>query len=683
MSQQPYRASGSDFLSVLLTASRDARLARDWPRLAALVFAGYYLGAQLGLALTFAPLPISVLWPPNAVLFAAMLVLPAGSWWIVIAAGLPAHLISELQGGIPLAMVLCWYVSNVSEAVIGACVVRAVAPEGNPFTTVRGVSLFLAAAGGAAVLSSFLDSCFVMVNGWGNAGYWDVWSSRVISNVVTSLVIVPAIVTWTFARGAALPRWNEAALVYGGLAFATLFVFNSRLAAEWPAAQVCLPVPFLLWAAFRFGPRGASTAFTIVAITTIWGAGHGIGALASRGTLENAHSVQLYLLCLGPTLLFMAAAADQMHRGVESLRVSDKRFQLVLEATRDVVYERDMATGVMWWSHDGLAHFGYTHTDDVRDFTSLADIVHPEDLQRASAARESAIAENRSHWDAEYRVRRANGSFAHVHEKGFIVRDSEGRPTRILGALTDTSERHDTEELAQRLAQASRLTAMGELAASIAHEINQPMSAILNNVDAAQALLEAGRATDADMREILDAIRADDLRASEIVSHIRGLANKRATQVETFDMNNLARAVVRLALPAARRRGVMIKCALGTVPEVRGDHIHVQQVLLNLLFNGMDAMREVPVEQRVLHVSTAPSGPHFVEVSVRDHGCGIAPAHLPRIFDSFFTTKPDGMGLGLSIAHSLVGANGGQISAANNADGGATFRFSIPTGVTA
>jgi PAS domain S-box-containing protein len=441
---------------------------------------------------------------------------------------------------------------------------------------------------------------------------------------------------------------------------------------------VCVPVPFLLWAAFRFGPRGAGTAFTIVAVTTIWGAGHGVGALTSRRPLENAHSVQLYLLCLGPTLLFLAAAADQMRRGVESLRVSEQRFQLVLEATRDVVYERDMATGNLWWSRGGLAHFGYARTDEVRDFTSLADIVHPEDLPRAFAARDAAITEGRSLWDAEYRVRRANGAWAHVHEKGFIVRDADGRPTRMIGALTDTTERHDTEEHEQRLAQASRLTAMGELAASIAHEINQPMSAILNNVDAAQALLEAGRATDDDMHEILDAIRADDLRASEIVGHIRGLANKRATQVETFDMNTLVRSVVRLALPAARRRGVMIQTRCNPLPTVRADRIHVQQVLLNLLFNGMDAMREVPVERRVLAIATRAAGADMVEVMVQDRGHGIAPADMPRIFDSFFTTKADGMGLGLSIAHTLVGANGGRIWAENNAAGGATFRFTIP-----
>jgi two-component system, LuxR family, sensor kinase FixL len=672
------RTLARELVPVLVAASQGARLNPGWPRIVLFVFAGYYLGARLGLALTFAPLPISVLWPPNAVLFAAMLVLPAGCWWLVAAAALPAHLLSELQVGIPPAMVVCWYVSNVSEALIGACVVRAAMGEGNPFTSVRGVLLFLAACTAAAVISSFLDSAFVVLNGWGQSGYWTLWSNRVVSNITADLVVVPAIAAWLLARGTPFPRGDEAALVFGGLALAMLVVVNSSLATAFPAAQVCVPVPFLLWAAFRFGPRGSGTAFAIAALAIIWSAGHGIGALALRSPLENAHSVQLYLLCIGPTLLFLAASADQMRRGVESLRVSEKRFQLVLEATSEVVYERDLASGALWWSRDGLAHFGYARTDALRDFTSLADLVHSEDLPRATAARDAALAGERTLWDAEYRVRRANGTYAHVHEKGFIVRDSAGRATSMIGALTDTTERHDTEELAQRLAQASRLTAMGELAASIAHEINQPISAILNNVDAAQALMDAGRATDADMREILDAIREDDLRASEIVGHIRGLANKRNTQVETLDMNALARGVIRLALPAARRRGVMIQSSCVALPPVRGDRIHLQQVLLNLLFNAMDAMREVPVEERVLSVTARACGADGVEVAVRDRGHGIPDGQMARIFDSFFTTKPDGMGLGLSIAHSLVTANGGRIWAQNNAGNGATFHFTIP-----
>jgi two-component system, LuxR family, sensor kinase FixL len=156
MSDFLYRVSGRS-LAPLLTAVRTGAYA---PRvhIALLVFAGYYLGARLGLALTFHPSPISALWPPNAIVFAAMIMVPPRSWWVVAAAAFPAHLLSELQDGIPIGMALCWYVSNVAEGMIGAGFLRLLVGDSNPFVRTRGVMLFVLVAIVAAVLSSFLDA---------------------------------------------------------------------------------------------------------------------------------------------------------------------------------------------------------------------------------------------------------------------------------------------------------------------------------------------------------------------------------------------------------------------------------------------------------------------------------------------------------------------------------------------
>src|SRR5262249_49732328 len=154
------------------------------------------------------------------------------------------------------------------------------------------------------------------------------------------------------------------------------------IARHAPAAQVCLPVPFLLWAALRFGPIGASSAFAFVAVVTVWGAGHGIGALGHGDPLQNARSVQFYLLCMGPTLLYLAAAIHEMRTGVDALRLSERRFHLVLEATRDVVYERELASGQMWWNQDGRPHLGYMHEADLADFDEFTEAVHPGDRAR-------------------------------------------------------------------------------------------------------------------------------------------------------------------------------------------------------------------------------------------------------------------------------------------------------------
>jgi len=653
-------------------------------RVALLVFAAYYLGARLGLALTFQPLPVSVLWPCNATLFAAMLLLPVEMWWLVAAAALPAHLLSELMGGIPLSMVLCWYLSNVAEALIGAAIVRSLLGAVNPFATARGVVLYLGASIAAATVSSFLDSAFVLLNHWGGKGYWDVWSSRSLSNIAADLVIVPPVVTLAFVHWdrVNLRRFDEAAALYIGLAVATIVALNTQLARDIPAAQACLPVPFMLWAALRFGPTGASTAFAFVAIATIWGAGHGVGPFSTGSSVESAHAVQIYLLCAGPTLLCLAAAAEEMRAGVASLRLGERRFRLVLQATRDMVYERDMGTNELWWNQDGLKHLGYGHEGDLSDFDALAERIHPDDRARAASARDVPLARGEPLWETEFRLRRPNGTYTHVHEQGFIVRDAAGEATHMIATLEDISQRVDIEERARQLGLASQRTAMAEFAAIVSHEINQPMSSILTNVEAGQILLGARPPRTAELGEVLEAIRDDNLRASEVVRHIRHFANKGEVASERFDMNELARSVARLSLNAARRRGADIWIHAGEIPAVRGDPVHIQQVLLNLILNALDAMAQSPAHTRLVEVRTrVVDDGDMVEVAVRDRGSGIPPANLPRIFKSFFTTKAEGMGLGLSIAHSLVLAHGGEIHAENNAEGGATFRFTIPADV--
>ena len=650
---------------------------------ALLVLVGYYAGTRIGLALTFPPNPISVLWPPNAILLSAMILVPANLWWVVVLAALPAHLLGELQGGVPTSMVLCWFISNVAEAAMGAACLRILLRDRLTFGSVVHVAAFLSAAFAAVFLSSFLDSAFVVLNRWGNSDYWSLWRTRVIANMTTALTVVPAIVTWhavRFEQIRIVPRirFAEAAALVMALLVVTLAVFDSRVATAVTPALICLPLPLLLWAALRFGPLGASTSFTIVAVIVVWGTGHGLGPLGTGLPAANALSVQLFLIFVGPTLLCLAAALAERRNAERSLQASDRRFQLVLRATNDGVYERDLASDAMWWSANGLAQFGYADDACPATFAAASALVHPDDREGTFRSHAAAIEGAGTLWESEYRLRRADGSFAHVHEKGLLVRDGRGRATQMIAALTDVTERRDNDELSQRLAHASRLTAMGELTASIAHEINQPMSAILSNVDAAEMLLDAAGHVDDELRQILVDIRNDDLRASEVIRHIRGIANKRAIDVSAFDINDLFRAVLRLASPTLRRRGVSVVTELDDVPLVRGDRIHVQQVLLNLVFNAADAMAGTRESDRRLHVSTYESEPEMVLVCVRDRGHGIPPEQVNRIFDSFYTTKKDGLGLGLSIARSLVEAQGGSIWAENNSGGGATVRFTLP-----
>lgn len=236
-------------------------------------------------------------------------------------------------------------------------------------------------------------------------------------------------------------------------------------------------------------------------------------------------------------------------------------------------------------------------------------------------------------------------------------------------------------ESTRNLAHASRLALVGELTASIAHEINQPLGAILSNAEAAELLIERGSLDE--VRCILADIRKDDLRASKVIQQVRDLVGKCPPQIASLRMNEVVAEALHLASADARRRGVTIESDLADgLPEIEGELVQFKQLLLNLILNGMDAMASKPPAQRRIIVRTACENGRTVEISVSDAGQGIASAHLPHLFESFFTTKEHGMGLGLAMVRSIAEAHRGTVSAENNVNGGATFRLRIPVNGT-
>jgi C4-dicarboxylate-specific signal transduction histidine kinase len=219
---------------------------------------------------------------------------------------------------------------------------------------------------------------------------------------------------------------------------------------------------------------------------------------------------------------------------------------------------------------------------------------------------------------------------------------------------------------------------MGELTASIAHEINQPLGAILSNADAAELMLRSGCASPEALRDILADIRRDDLRAHEVIRRLRGLLEKREIEHSPISLHAALREVLSLIEPEARERGIALEVHLNaTDDQLVGDAIQLQQVLLNLAMNAMDAMDTTPVGLRRLSVTTTETAQE-IELSVADSGVGIQPANLGRVFDSFYTTKPDGMGLGLPIVRAIVEAHQGSITAQLHSEGGALMQVRLP-----
>jgi signal transduction histidine kinase len=257
--------------------------------------------------------------------------------------------------------------------------------------------------------------------------------------------------------------------------------------------------------------------------------------------------------------------------------------------------------------------------------------------------------------------------------------------TLLIGGLLFEHRRRRSAERQMRrdlvsMALLERRAAMGQLTASLTHELNQPLGAILRNAEAGKMLAAPGSpATHDELKDIFEDIRADDKRASDIIRRIRTLLEKRELEVHPVDVNDVARETTTLLAPDAASRGVRVDLELAAAPSVvMGDRVHLQQVLLNLLLNGMEAMAGTPPERRRLVARTTRLDGH-VDVSVTDTGEGLPTDSASRLFEPFYTTKPQGMGMGLSIARSLVEAHGGHITAENNIEGGATVRFSIPS----
>jgi signal transduction histidine kinase len=253
----------------------------------------------------------------------------------------------------------------------------------------------------------------------------------------------------------------------------------------------------------------------------------------------------------------------------------------------------------------------------------------------------------------------------------------------IAGLLKQRSQRRraEAEILNQRteLAHVTRVSMMGQLTSALAHELNQPLGAILRNAEAAEIFLQNEKPDLEEIRAILADIRKDDQRAGSVIDRMRSLLKRRSLELKSLNLGELLSETVALAQSDARARQVFLTLQLRVkLPIVRGDRVHLQQVLLNLILNGMDAMADVAKSQRLLTVSAKTSEDGSVEVVVSDSGNGIEPEQIGRLFEPFFTTKPDGMGMGLSISQTIIEAHGGKIWGGNNITRGAAFIFTLP-----
>jgi PAS domain S-box-containing protein len=371
---------------------------------------------------------------------------------------------------------------------------------------------------------------------------------------------------------------------------------------------------------------------------------------------------------------------EDRKRAEEQLSRSEAYLSEAQRLSRTGSFGWQVSSGEILWSEETYQIFGY----DVSQKPSLElvmDRTHPDDKHFLRQLLEQA-ASNGTGFDTEHRLLMMGGAVKYLHVVAHTMKDSSG-VVELIGAVTDITPAKKAEESLRRaqaeLAHVNRLTAMGALTASIAHEVNQPLSGIVTNASTCLRMLDANPPNLEGARETARRTIRDGNRASEVITRLRALFSKKGATFESFDLNEAAKEVIALSVSELQRNRVILLLDLATdLPTVFGDRVQIQQVILNLIRNSSDAMSGIEDRPRELLIKTSREEMDAVQVSVNDAGVGVDPEIEEKIFEAFHTTKGDGMGIGLSVSRSIIESHQGRLWATRKEGPGATFIFSIP-----
>jgi PAS domain S-box-containing protein len=373
---------------------------------------------------------------------------------------------------------------------------------------------------------------------------------------------------------------------------------------------------------------------------------------------------------------------QELQASEAGLRESEARMSLAAEAGDLGIWIWDLARKEIWGSDTWRTLFGFAATEHL-DVDGVLHRLHPDDREALRQTHAMAVAgSNGGRYQTEYRLMLPDGATRWISSRGRVEVDATGKPVLLRGIARDITARKQAEQetqlLQRQIAHAGRVSMMGQLATALAHEINQPLGAILRNAEAAELHLQRPSPDLDELREIIADIHKDDERAGQVIDRMRALLRRHTLETRRLDVGALVDDVVALVRADAEARQVKLDVDVPADLPVQGDRVHLQQVLLNLILNGMDALNGAGVENRRVSVTARLEGGRAVEIAVGDGGPGIPADLLPRIFEPFFTTKPNGMGVGLAISRTIIEAHGGRIWVETKHGGGTAFRFTLP-----
>ena len=673
---------------------------------ASAVAVAYGAAARAGALFGFPGAHVSALWFPNAILLAALLLARRRNWWIYLALVLPAHLLAltPLQD-FPPARVLIAYVGNCSTALIGALALAAFVPGVRRIDGLRSALAFIVLTGLLVPLgTSLLVEAVALAAGLTATYGWTV-AARSLTNAFATLTLVPLVLqsaAW-LRRGDAtihVARVGEASLLAIALATLAIVTFvapehSHRLSP----ALLYAPFVILLWATVRFGVAGACGSVLLLGVLATWGAINASGPFAGHSAADNTVALLLFLVITAGSLLLLAAVLEE-RRSLEQAgatseaqrRRAEMLHSAVLASIHDQIVVLDqqgviIETNPAWRrfvEHAGSRPFergsvGEHYLQACAAAAQDGDAVAAELLDGIREVLGGVSVHRRLEFsrDAPQGLLWYEVSIERLHrpEGGAVITRSD--ITGHKQAMTQAREQR------QQLAHLGRAAVLGELSGAFAHELAQPLTAILGNAEAALELLPRDTPGLGDIRDMLRDIIADDVRAAEVIKRLRSMLTQGEIQRRPVDLNQIVRDVLALARSDLLTRNVAVSTQLDArAALVLADPVQLQQVLLNLIVNACEAMSGSPPGQRRLTIATrAVDDGRSIECSVADRGCGVRPDDVERIFQPFVTTKKQGLGLGLAICRSIIEAHGGRLWAQNAPDqDGAIFRFTASIG---
>lgn len=365
----------------------------------------------------------------------------------------------------------------------------------------------------------------------------------------------------------------------------------------------------------------------------------------------------------------------------QALSESQSRLNLAAESAGAGMWILDVDSRVFWVTEKAKELFGFLPDSEIT-VERFLEKVHPEDRDRIHQIVERSP-QSKEEFNAEYRIICPDGNIRWMASRGrFRSGDSEEK-NRLMGVTIDITERKRTDEeilwLREEYTHISRVSAMGELTASLAHELKQPLAAIRSNAQAALRFLTGDKPDMDELHDVLKDIIADNRRADDVIGKLRRIMRKTKPQIMELDIKELIQDIIPLVTSHEMMRKISLDLELDeAIPPVVGDRIQIQQVILNLILNSTEALMNIKRPSRSITVRTHQQDSRTVMVSVTDNGPGIEAEAMPHLFEAFYTTKPEGLGMGLAICRSIVESHRGRLWAQNNPDAGATFYFTIP-----